>query len=74
MLERKNQNKGSFKNTAFFNTASSAGWMEILRPSIEISDETLIPGEYGAIFAQGSVACEKKNEACSLKMLKGNNI
>ena len=74
MLERKNQNKCSFKNAAFFDAASSPEWIEILRSSIQISDKTLIPGEYGAIVAQGAVACGKKKEACSLKMLKGNDI
>ena len=75
MLKCKKQiNKSSFENAAFFDTPSSSGWTEILRSSIEISDKTLIPGEYGTIVAQGTHAYAKKKETCSIKMLKGNII
>ena len=61
MVERKKQNENTL-------------WTEILRSSVKVLDETLIPGEYGAIVAQGTLNGAKETKTCSLKMLKGNNI
>ena len=74
MLERRQQKENTFTNVALFDTPSCSGWTEILRSSVEISEKTLMPGEYGAIVAKGALKCAKETKPCSLKMLKGDNI
>ncbi|CAB4042097.1 Fibroblast growth factor receptor 1, partial [Paramuricea clavata] len=72
MTERKKLNENTFTNVGFSGTVPKSAWKEILRTSIEISNETLIPGEFGVTVARGTFSCsdEKRKELCSVKMLK----
>ncbi len=73
MLEKKTRKENTYTNVAFSHTLETSGWEEILRTSIEISDETLIPGEFGITVVRGTLFCplEKTKEWCCVKMLKG---
>jgi hypothetical protein len=74
MIERKRQNESTYTNVAFSATPANSAWKEIIRASIEISNETLIPGEFGITTVRGTLSfpLKKKKEACSVKMLKGD--
>ena len=76
MLERRQQKENSYTNPAFAETWTKPAWQEIQRTSIEISNETLIPGEFGITVVRGTLASvlKKNKEACYIKMLKGNNF
>ena len=72
MLER-NRNVNTYTNPGFSDTLTKPAWQEIPRTSIEISSETLIPGEFGITVVRGtfSSVLGKNKEICSIKMLKG---
>jgi hypothetical protein len=78
MTERKKPNENTFTNVGFSDTLPKPAWSwkEIIRTSIEISNETLMPGEFGVTVARGTFSCsvEKRKESCSVKMLKGTII
>ena len=73
MIERGQPNENTHTNPAFSNTLAKPAWKEIQRTSIEISNETLIPGDFGSKVVRGTFSCilRKNKEACSIKLLKG---
>ena len=73
MIERGQPNENTHTNPAFSDTLAKPAWKEIQRTSIEISNETLIPGEFGIKVVRGTFSCvlRKNKEACSIKLLKG---
>ena len=76
MMERGRQNENAYTNPAFSNTFANPAWEEIQRSLIEVLDETLIPGEFGIKIVRGTFSCilGTKNEACSIKLLKGSAL
>ena len=74
MIERRKQKENTHTNLAFSHTFVKPAWKELQRTSIEISNETLVPGDYGIKVVRGRLipGCLGKNkEPCSVKMLKG---
>ena len=73
MIERRKQNENTHINPAFSHTFVKPAWKELQRTSIEISNETLVPGDYGITVVPGrfSGSLGKNKEPCSVKMLKG---
>ena len=67
------RNEDTYTNVEFSNTQISSAWEEILRTCIEISNEILIPGDFGSHIVRGTFLgpLEKKRETCSVKMLIG---
>ena len=51
-------------------------WKELSRKSIEIFEDTLIPGELGAVVVRGALSCNsgEKSETCAVKILKGSAV
>ena len=49
---------------------------ELSRKSIKIFEDTLIPGELGAVVVRGSLSCNsgEKSTTCAVKILKGSAV
>ena len=73
MIERRKQKENTHTNLAFSHTFVKPARKELQRTSIEISNETLIPGYYGITVVRGrfSGSLGKNKEPCSVRMLKG---
>ena len=75
MIERGEQGKGKVTCVAVVDRHAKGAWDEIPLKSIEISKDTLIPGDFSSTVVLGTFSCNsgKQRETCSIKMLKGTN-
>jgi hypothetical protein len=75
MITRQRHNENAYENMAFSSgTHKSRAWTEFPRASVEISNKTLVSGEFGTTkIVKGSLTFSlgNKKEVCSVKMLKG---
>ena len=73
MTERSKRNENTYTNMAFSEKLSKSTWKNILRTSIEVLGETIIPGEFGFTVCRGTLSCSdgKTKEACLVKILQG---
>ena len=51
-------------------------WKELSRKSIKIFEDTLIPGELGAVVVRGALSCNsgQTSKTCAVKILKGSAV
>jgi hypothetical protein len=76
MVERRIWDENMFTNVAFRDESTRSPWKEILKTSIEISDEIIIPGNFGIALVRGTFSRTRggKKQSCSVKLLKGAHI
>ena len=75
MITRRRHNKNSNENLVFSSgTHKSRAWTEFARASVQISNKTLVSGEFGTTkIVKGNLTFSLGNiqRECSVKMLKG---
>ena len=67
------QNEKAYANLTFSDTFKNPEWTEFPRTSVEISNKTLVSGQFGMKVMRGNLSHSLGNNkrACSVKMLKG---
>ena len=75
MVDRSESNKDKC-NSVEIKSTSKPVWKEIPLKSIEIFNDSLIPGSFGSTVVRGTFSLNsgKKRETCSVKMLKGTTV
>lgn len=74
LLEKKRE-ENVYLNNAFSETQPrTTSWKEIPKTSIEVTNKTLITGNFGITVVEGKFLSrfETAKEPCAIKMLKGN--
>ena len=75
MVDRSESSKDKCTSVEIKSTSKPA-WKKIPLKSVEIFNDSIIPGNFGSIVLRGTFSLNsgKKRETCLIKMLKGTTV